>query len=307
MDPDAAVNPDDHERQRLEKAGRRRRELVELLGVALVGAEQAERDPRPEHVVGEQERDRQSENELRRLEACPAELPPFVERPEAEAHVGQERRIKRERARHGLPDQLLHPQALLHRRDGDVAERVVEEVQRHIGEEDEPAGEADLADARRMQAQRRSARSGVRGRRCHPGRNPWGALGPPHGTRTLGFRGAAHRNSTKSRGMASTARGPQPPAPVWAVRSVILVQPRREGADLTEKAASRDALPLRCDEAPRRRSAAVQPTQRLCRRRGRPDSARRPQAPAADGPEAGTAPEGPGVDAKEGWTGVFPC
>ena len=101
MDPDAAVNPDDQQQDRLEDpGGRRGAELVELLRVALVGAEQAEGDPRAEHVVGEQERDRQAEDELRRLEASPAELPPLVERPEAEAHVGQQAR-RREGARRG--------------------------------------------------------------------------------------------------------------------------------------------------------------------------------------------------------------
>ena len=98
MDPDAAVNPDHQQQDRLqEPGGRRGAELVELLRVALVGAEQAQGDPRAEHVVGEQERDVRPRTSCVASRRRPAELPPLVERPEAEAHVGQRAR-RRERA-----------------------------------------------------------------------------------------------------------------------------------------------------------------------------------------------------------------
>ena len=83
----------------------------------------------------------------RRLEPGPAEMAPRVERPEAEAHVGEERQIKDRRARRRPPDRLLDDNAVLHRFDRNVAERVIGEMQRHIGEENEAGREPDLAKA----------------------------------------------------------------------------------------------------------------------------------------------------------------
>ena len=100
-------------------------------------------------MVGEQERDDETERKLRRLEPRPAELPPLVERVEAEPHVGQERGVEQERAGKRLPDELLESEPALHRRDRDVAKRVVEEVKRHIGEEDEARGQPKAADVER--------------------------------------------------------------------------------------------------------------------------------------------------------------
>ena len=236
--------------------------------------------------------------------------------------MGEQRRIKRERARHGLPDQLLHPQALLHRRDGDVAERVVEEMQRHIGEEDEPAGEADLTDARRREAQgaRREAVSGVA--EVILGRISEELHGAPPGPGRRGS-AAAHRIARNCAGRFGRAwgacRAPVSAAcsasPYWRARvSRAKTQrirvgggtppPREFGASRSQIGGERRsrALPEAAARGRGARSAAVQPTQRLCRRRDRPDSARRLERRRRTAPKRGTAPEGPGADAyKVGW------
>ncbi len=139
MDADAAVDPHDQQQDALENAAQRRRsELVQLLGVALVCAGQAQRDPGAEHVIGEQKRDGEAKDELRRLEPRPAELSALVERPETEAHVGQEGGVKRHRAREGLPEQLLDLEFVLHRRNRDQPQRMIEVMQGHVAEEHEP-------------------------------------------------------------------------------------------------------------------------------------------------------------------------
>ena len=93
VDADAAVNRDDEQQRRLQKTGERgpHEELRQLLRVALLGAEQAEGDASAEDMIGQKEGYAEPERELGRLHPGPAELPPLVERPEAEAHMGQER------------------------------------------------------------------------------------------------------------------------------------------------------------------------------------------------------------------------
>ena len=150
VNPDAAVSPHDQQQDRLEEPGRRRRgKFVELLGVSLVGPEQAERDARAEDMVGEQERDRQAESELGGLHPGPAELAALVERPEAEAQVGQERAVEQDRAGRRLPDELLQRQPSFHRRDGDIPQCVIGIMKRDIGKQDQPAGQTQPTKAER--------------------------------------------------------------------------------------------------------------------------------------------------------------
>ena len=149
MDAETAVNPDDQQQDRLQRAGNRRAdpEFEQFLRIALFEAELAQRHAGADHMLGQQERDGEAEDELGRLQPRPPEMAPFVERPEAEAHMGQERYIEKRRARRRLPNELLDRKAALHRRDRNVAERVIGEVQRHIGIEDKTSREPDLTKA----------------------------------------------------------------------------------------------------------------------------------------------------------------
>ena len=109
-------------------------------------------------MVGQEEWDQEPEDELGRLEPRPAELPPLVESPEAKAHMDQERAVEKDRAGRRLPQQLLEREPHFHRIDRNVAERMVGEVQRHIGEEHKPARKPHPANADRTRASRRLGR-----------------------------------------------------------------------------------------------------------------------------------------------------
>ena len=149
MDAEAAVNPDDQQQNRLQRAGNRRAdpEFEQFLRIALLEPELAQRDAGADHMLGQQERNGEAEDELGRLQPRPPEMAPLVERPEAEAHMGRERKVKDRRARRRLPNELLDRKAALHRGDRNVAERVIGEMQRHIGIEDEAGREPDLTKA----------------------------------------------------------------------------------------------------------------------------------------------------------------
>ena len=100
-------------------------------------------------MIGQKEGYAEPERELGRLHPGPAELPPLVERPEAEAHMGQERPVEQDRAGGRLPDGLLQRQPSFHRGDGDISQRVVGIMQGDIGKQDKPAGQTDLTNAER--------------------------------------------------------------------------------------------------------------------------------------------------------------
>ena len=149
MQTEATVNPDDHHEDRLQRAGEGRvdPELQQLLRVSLLEPKLAERHARAGQMIGEEERNPKAKHELGRFEPGPAETASRIERPEAEAHVGEEREIEDRRAGRRLPDRLLNEKAAFQRFGRDVAERMIGEMQRHIGEENEAGREPDLAKA----------------------------------------------------------------------------------------------------------------------------------------------------------------
>ena len=146
MDAEAAVNPYDQQENRLQHAGNGRAdpEFEQFLGIALLEPELAQRNARADDMVGQEERNGEAEDELGRLEPRPSELSPFIERPEAKSHMGRERNIKDGDPRRRLPNQLLDREAAFHRADGNVAKRVIGEMQRHVGIEDKTGREPDL-------------------------------------------------------------------------------------------------------------------------------------------------------------------
>ncbi len=88
MDAEAAVSPDNQQQNRLLRAEQRRADLKinELLRISLLKLKLAERDASSDHVVGQQERDRETDDKLGRLESSPTESASLVKRPEVKAH-----------------------------------------------------------------------------------------------------------------------------------------------------------------------------------------------------------------------------
>ena len=95
------MNPDDQQQNCLQRAeqGRIDPETHEFLRIALLEPKLAQRDAGADHVTGQQEWDGEAEDKLGRLESSPTESAPLVERPEAEAHMGQKRNVEDRRAR----------------------------------------------------------------------------------------------------------------------------------------------------------------------------------------------------------------
>ena len=90
------MNPDDQQEDRLQDAEcwRVYPEFEQFLLVTLLESELAQRNAGADEMIGEEKRNRKAEHELRRFEPGPAEMTPRIERPEAEAHMGEERQIK---------------------------------------------------------------------------------------------------------------------------------------------------------------------------------------------------------------------
>ena len=98
--------------------------------------------------VGDHERrNAQAEHQLERFDRLPAELPAFVQRPDAERGVHQAGGVEQDRDGQELPERGVETRAAGQRIHRDVAERVVEKMADQIGEQHEPAGKTDLPQA----------------------------------------------------------------------------------------------------------------------------------------------------------------
>jgi len=92
-------------------------------------------------------RDTKAQQELERLDRLPAELPAFVQRPDAERGVHQAGGVEQNRDRKELPERGVEVDAGRQRPHRDVAERVIEKMAEQIGEQHQAAGKANLPDA----------------------------------------------------------------------------------------------------------------------------------------------------------------
>ncbi|MBM3481495.1 MAG: hypothetical protein FJX69_20185, partial [Alphaproteobacteria bacterium] len=121
-------------------------ELAQYQQHVYMGVEDREeraRHPRADHVPGEERDDRQTQAELERLrDRHRPEAASPVDRVERKQEVEQQRPVERPSRRREL-EQVVHPhRAGFHRRDRGEARRMVQQVERDIGEEYKPAGEA---------------------------------------------------------------------------------------------------------------------------------------------------------------------
>ena len=137
MHADAAVNPDcQHERDLLgaevERAAPQPEQFPRITSLEA----ECGRDARPDEMSGEQKGDGQTEPDLNRLEPRVIQSPPREQRPEAQGHMDEQATKKRDCGGRRAPDELLPSQRLFHGRERDIAEHEVENVLRHIGEQD---------------------------------------------------------------------------------------------------------------------------------------------------------------------------
>ena len=79
---------------------------------------------------------RQAEHELQQLHRLPAELPALIQRPDAEPGMRETRGVEHDGHREELPERGMQLHPVRHRVQRDIAERMIEEMAEHIGEQD---------------------------------------------------------------------------------------------------------------------------------------------------------------------------
>ena len=157
IQPDAAMDPGDgHDREHHPDPVWRPDPVQEQhLRIELFMSVQRLAEPDADDMGDDQHRYAEAERELQRLDRLPAELPAFVERPDAERGMHQARGVEQDRDGEELPERGVQIDAASQRLQRDVAERMVEKMADQIGEQHHAADKADLpkADA----AERRSS------------------------------------------------------------------------------------------------------------------------------------------------------
>ena len=146
--PDGAVRPHDEDHQQLLQGEARRGDPVDRQDEAVVAregpvdvAQHLER-----HHMGEQQRRRRdAERELHPIGQAHRERAPGGQRGKAERRVGERRREQQRLARSGLPRREQEPASPFDGLDGNEAERQVQEVAGHEGEQHEARHEADAS------------------------------------------------------------------------------------------------------------------------------------------------------------------
>ncbi len=110
-------------------------------------SEQRLAEPNADDMGDDQHRHAEAECELQRLDRLPAELPAFVERPDAECGMHHARGVEQDRDGEELPEQGVPIDPARQRLQRDVAQRMVEEMADQIGKHHHAADKADLPDA----------------------------------------------------------------------------------------------------------------------------------------------------------------
>ena len=138
---------------------------VERLRIELLVTIERRRDADAGDVKHQQQRNAQAKQELQRLGDLPAEFAAQINRPEAERHVREHRAVKNDRHRPAAPEHDLVVQEVVHRRDGDVAQRMIEQMRDDVGEEDQARAELHLAHADLIPEMSRGSVSGSHDKR----------------------------------------------------------------------------------------------------------------------------------------------
>ena len=145
--------PRHHQHARLHPPPRRLRhpQRVQLRLISLVQPIHGPGEPGDGHMIGQQRRHRQAQQKLPDLRRPPAGATPRIQRPKPKARMRKQRAIQQEPARHPLPDRLLRQQDKARGLDRHVQQRVVQQMQRHIDEQHQPADQAHLPQPRSEQ------------------------------------------------------------------------------------------------------------------------------------------------------------
>ena len=147
--PDAAVDPGHQQDREHQPHLVRPHDPVreKHLRIELLVPEQGLAEPHAGNMGDDQRGNAEAEHELQRLDRLPAKLPALVKRPDAETGMDQRGGVEHDRDREKLPEQHVAVDAVGQRLHRDIAERMVEEMADQIGEQHQPADEADLPDA----------------------------------------------------------------------------------------------------------------------------------------------------------------
>ena len=178
--PDAGVRPCDRQQYELHRDHMRSQNPIGVQRRCVIGrgkSEQCAVEPHGAEMTGEPERNAQAEHELRDLNCRVAKMAPLIERPQAEREMHDGGSVERVIDDRNSPPPDVEPQPRFHRLVGNVAERVIEEMRKDVGEHDEAGSKPHLPHANAAQQYRglgsrstRGARtSTIRGSLCRHG------------------------------------------------------------------------------------------------------------------------------------------
>ena len=150
--PDAAVKPGGKQRQDLQQSleGSEDPDHQQDIVVVVLGAEPGIGQPGSDHMDEDQGRDDEAQEDLGPIAAAEAaEASALEQRPERQEEMGQDRAIEENGAQRVAPDGQEDLAAFGQRGVGDQPHGMIQEMARHIGEEDKAAREPDAPQVHR--------------------------------------------------------------------------------------------------------------------------------------------------------------
>ncbi len=167
--PDAGVRPRHRQQDELHRDHVRPRHPIGKQWQLVMRRAAAENQSGQAHgaeMTGEQKRNAQAQDELGDFGRGVAEMPALIERPQAERHMRDRRGIERGVDDRDAPPPDVEVPPPIHGREGNIAERVIEEMREDVGEHHQAAGDAHLPHADAAQP-RRYLRRGFCAGRAH--------------------------------------------------------------------------------------------------------------------------------------------
>ena len=171
MQADHRVSPGDDQDQHLQVAVLGRPDEIDpqqISVVADIGVEKIVGDAGADDMAGEQDRDREAEDDLAQLGDAQPQAPPLPQRPQCQRVMDEKAAVEQRLRRPVRPDPEDVPQHILHRLERDQADRMVEQMHRHIGEHHQAAKEAAVAGSSKPDPSMRGANRLVIGRPASP-------------------------------------------------------------------------------------------------------------------------------------------